>query len=116
MPLEKDLEEKCRQLVRARNGELLPFRSPGHKGVHDRLLILRGFMGLVEFKRGKKAKVQPLQDYWQDRCTQLQVPAFRVVCLNDFHALLHLIDLYDTVQRKKQRFILAGSQLIDRNR
>lgn len=103
MRLEKDLEEQCRQLVRERNGELLPFRSPGNKGVHDRLLILPGFFAMVEFKRAKKAKVQPLQDYWQERCTQLGLPAFRVASLKDFAALLDCADMWTTAMRLRRR-------------
>lgn len=86
--LEADLEEQCRKLVIARNGEFLKFRSPGNKGVHDRLLVLPGFVALVELKRSKRAKVQPLQDYWQDRLTQLGLRAYRVTCLGDFANIL----------------------------
>lgn len=92
MPLEKDLEEKCRQLVRERNGEFLKFKSPGNKGVHDRLLVLPYFMAVVELKRGKSAKVQPLQDYWQQRFTELHAPAYRISTLEQFFDLMAYAD------------------------
>lgn len=91
-PLEADLEDKCRKLVVSRNGELLKFVSPGNKGVHDRLLVLPGFVAMVEFKRSRKAKVQPLQDYWQRRFTQLGLPAFRVSSLQEFDDILRLYE------------------------
>lgn len=102
--LEKDLERKCRVLVTTRNGELLKFVSPGNKGVHDRLLVLPDFFALVEFKKpGKrKAKTQPLQDYWQDRFTQLGVEVFRVATLQDFMDILKFAERYTTLARVRR--------------
>lgn len=102
MALEKDLEQKCRRLVIERNGELLKFVSPGNKGVHDRLLVLPDFFALIEFKRGKKAKVQPLQDYWQDRFTQLGVEVFRVASMADFTEILNHAERYTTLARVRR--------------
>lgn len=107
--LEKDLERKCRVLVITRNGELLKFISPGNKGVHDRLLILPDYMALIEFKRSRTAKVQPLQDYWQDRFTQLRVPAFRVWRLEQFlDILIHAADVHFRAQRNRDQIEFRG--------
>ncbi len=77
MKLEKDLEERCRLLAEQHDGKLLKFHTNA-KGWHDRLLLLPGFLALVEFKQHKKAKVQPLQDDRQSWCVARGIPAFRV--------------------------------------
>lgn len=65
MALEKDLERRCRELVESMDGKLFKWRSPGNKGVQDRILVLpRGFVAFVEFKK-PKGKFQPLQQHWQ---------------------------------------------------
>jgi hypothetical protein len=75
--LEKDLEERCRTLAKANDGKLLKF-APPQKGWHDRLLMLPGFICLVEFKRSQKAAVQALQDLRQAWCDARHIPAYRV--------------------------------------
>lgn len=87
--LEADLEERCRLLVKARGGELLKFKSPGNKGVQDRLLLLPGgFMALIEFKRAKKSKFQPLQLFWHKRVLDLGHRAWIVSDYKTFKLLL----------------------------
>ena len=73
--LEKDLEEKCRQCARDYGCKLIPLRSPGNKGVHDRFAVRAvGHVVLLEFKRRKQThKVQPLQDWWQDYCEEFGI-------------------------------------------
>lgn len=102
MPLEKDLEYKCRLLVKARGGELLKFKSPGNKGVHDRLMVLPGFAALVEFKKDRRAKVQPLQDYWQERFTKLGMMSCRIVSLAHFRTLLAYAETHTTTIRERE--------------
>jgi hypothetical protein len=87
MKLEKDLESRCRALALSCDGELLPFR-PGKRGWHDRLLLLPGYIALVEFKRVRKAKVQPLQDDRQRWCEERCIPAFRVWDFLHFQAIV----------------------------
>jgi hypothetical protein len=112
MALEKDFEEKCRQLVIERNGEFLKFVSPGNNGVHDRLLLLPDFVALVELKKpGKrKARVQPLQDYWQSRFTQLGMHAYRVSTLAQFIDILtHAADVHRRKLRRQDQVEFRGS-------
>ena len=87
MKLEKDLEARCRALALQCDGELLPFR-PGKRGWHDRLLLLPGYIALVEFKRVKKAKVQPLQDDRQAWCEARSIPAFRIWAYRQFQYIV----------------------------
>lgn len=82
LKLEKDLEARCRALVKEHGGELITFRTKA-KGWHDRLLLLpadreAGYIALIEFKRSKGAAVQPLQDDRQAWCEERLIPAFRV--------------------------------------
>lgn len=105
MPLEKNLEYQCRMLVKARGGELLKFKSPGNKGVHDRLLVLPGFVAMIEFKKDKNAKVQPLQDWWQDRFAALRMPAYRVWMLAQFEMILAYADTHTTELRPRTEIL-----------
>ena len=76
--LEKSLEAKCRRLAEQHDGKLLKFSTSSEKGWHDRLLLLPGYMCLIEFKRSEKAKKQPLQDDRQHWCEKRRIPAFLV--------------------------------------
>lgn len=86
--LEKDLEARCCALALSCDGELLPFR-PGKRGWHDRLLLLPGYMALIEFKRMKKSVVQPLQNDRQAWCEARRIPAFRVWDYHQFQEIVH---------------------------
>ena len=97
--LEKDLEEKCRQCARDYGCKLIPLRSPGNKGIHDRLLFVPGHVVLLEFKRSKNAKVQPLQDWWQDYCEEFGIPAYRVHTFAQFRSII--IKYTDEYLRRK---------------
>lgn len=62
--LEKELEEKFVEKVKASGGRAFKFVSPGNGGVPDRLVVLPGgHIGFVELKqKGKKpTKLQNLQ-------------------------------------------------------
>ncbi|MCI8940278.1 MAG: VRR-NUC domain-containing protein [Dorea sp.] len=62
--LEKELEAKFREGVKAAGGRAYKFVSPGNSGVPDRLVVLpKGHIGFVELKqRGKKpTKLQERQ-------------------------------------------------------
>lgn len=90
MPLEKDLEEKCRLSALKHGCKLIPLRSPGNKGIHDRLLFGPSLVVLIEFKRSKNAKVQPLQDWWQSYFETMKIPAYRVWSLTHFNNILRM--------------------------
>jgi len=65
MALEKDLETRCRLLVEKRGGKLFKWKSPGNKGIHDRIVVLpEGYVAFCEFKK-PSGRFQPLQPYWQ---------------------------------------------------
>ncbi len=62
--LEKELEEKFKNAVKAAGGRAFKFVSPGNDGVPDRLVVLpEGHIGFVELKqKGKKpTKLQAKQ-------------------------------------------------------
>lgn len=62
--LEKELENKFREKVKAAGGRAYKFTSPGNDGVPDRIAVLPGgHTGFVELKqKGKKpTKLQSLQ-------------------------------------------------------
>lgn len=88
--LEKDLEEKCRVSALKHGGKLIPLRSPGNKGIHDRLLILPNIVIFIEFKRRANSKVQPLQDWWQAYFDNMQIPAYRVHTLTHFNNIIRM--------------------------
>jgi hypothetical protein len=87
MRLEKDLEARCRALARSCDGELLRIK-PIIKGWHGDLLLLPGYVALIEFKRVKKAKVQPLQNDRQAWCEAREIPAFRVWNYQQFERII----------------------------
>jgi hypothetical protein len=102
MKLEKMLEAKCRALALSCDGELLPFR-PGKRGWHDRLLLLPGYMALIEFKRMKKAVVQPLQNDRQAWCEARRIPAFRVWDYGQFEEIMRKASPIKYVVRETPR-------------
>lgn len=63
--LEKDIEKKLRQMVKARGGMCLKWVCPGWSGVPDRIVLLPGGrIYFVETKRPKGGKVSALQKKW----------------------------------------------------
>lgn len=60
---EKDLESDCRELTDKAGGRLPKWVSPGNRGVPDRILLLRGRVVFIEFKRPDGVD-EPLQRAW----------------------------------------------------
>lgn len=58
--LEKEIERWLGQQVQKLGGLWLKFTSPGHSGVPDRILILKGHVFFVEMK-GEKGRMSPVQ-------------------------------------------------------
>lgn len=58
--LEKTTEAWLGRKLREVGGLWMKFTSPGHSGVPDRILVLRGHTVYVEMKR-EKGKVSPIQ-------------------------------------------------------
>ena len=70
--LEKELEAKLVQSVRARGGLCLKWVCPGTAGVPDRIILLPGGrIAFAELKRPEGARVAPLQKYWRRVLTDL---------------------------------------------
>jgi hypothetical protein len=60
--LESDLRENARFLIEASGGTVLPFVSPGRRGMPDRIVLWPGGKAhFIEFKKSEKAPFQPLQ-------------------------------------------------------
>lgn len=88
MALEKDLETKCRLLVERRGGKLFKWKSPGNKGIQDRIVVLPGgYVAFVEFKK-PKGRMQPLQPYWQKWFRERGHRTYVIDSYADFVAIL----------------------------
>lgn len=82
--LEKMIEKKLVQAVKAGGGIAFKFVSPGHDGVPDRLVLLpQGKMAFVELKAPGK-KLRPLQER---RKTQIERLGFRVYCVDSLEQI-----------------------------
>lgn len=70
--LEKDIEQKLRQMVESRGGRCLKWVCPGWSGVPDRIILLPGGRCVfVETKRPKGGKLSKLQSWWLKTLTDL---------------------------------------------
>lgn len=70
--LEKELEKKLVDAIKAAGGLCLKWISPGTTGLPDRIIMLPGArVAFAELKRPKGSKVGPLQKYWQRILTRL---------------------------------------------
>jgi len=82
--LEKELEQKCCNLARAKGWQVYKFVSPGQRGVPDRLFIKGSPKGtlvvFVEFKR-KGNRPTPLQER---KIAQLRDAGCRVLVIDDY--------------------------------
>lgn len=73
--LEKEIEKKLRDRVRAAGGWCLKWVCPGWVGVPDRIILLPGGKVIfAETKRPKGGRVDPMQIWWGD---QIQALGFR---------------------------------------
>jgi hypothetical protein len=59
--LEKDIEKKVCENAKKRGWMTPKWVSPNNRGVLDRIFIKNGRCIFVEFKRGEKGKISPLQ-------------------------------------------------------
>ena len=87
MALEKDLEKRCRLLVESRGGKMFKWRSPGNKGVPDRIVILDDCIFFVEFKK-PGGRFQPLQLHWRD---WLRQRGHRAYVVDNYPGFIHLL-------------------------
>lgn len=70
--LEKEIEDKLRQMVERHGGLCLKWVCPGWSGVPDRIILLPGGQVIfAETKRPKGSKVRRLQEWWQGRLRRL---------------------------------------------
>ena len=72
-PFEKSIENVLRKAVEDEGGVCLKWTCPGHRGVHDRMILFPGgIIAFVELKRpGAKVKAGGLQEWWRQRLWEL---------------------------------------------
>ncbi len=82
--LEKDLEKKLVDGIKARGGLCLKWVSPGNRGVPDRILLLPGGkIAFAEMKKPKGARVDPLQKYLKKILTGLGFKVYTIFTEED---------------------------------
>jgi len=87
--LEKDLEKKLVDGIKARGGMSLKWVSPGNRGVPDRILLLPGGrIAFAEMKRPKGGRVDPLQKYWKKILTGLGFTVYTIFTEEDLSKAL----------------------------
>lgn len=93
--LEKELEKKLRDSIKARGGFCLKLVCPGASGVPDRLILLpRGRVAFAELKRPKGSRVAPLQVWWRQTLTRLGFRVFTIFTLDDLAVALCELGLH----------------------
>ena len=85
MPLEKNIEEACRQHARRQGWLLYKWSSPSQRGVPDRILF-NGSVHFIEFKT-PRGRVSPLQRATHERLTKLGASVHVVTSLEQFKEL-----------------------------
>lgn len=74
-PLEKEIEGKLGDVVKAAGGLCLKWVCPGWAGVPDRLVLLPGGVVIfVETKRPKGGRLSARQVWWRRKLTSLGFP------------------------------------------
>ena len=82
--LEKDIEHKLIQCVKALGGHCLKWVCPGWAGVPDRIILLPGArVYFVETKRPKGGTLSALQKKWKRWLTELGFEVWTVWNLHD---------------------------------
>lgn len=91
--LEKELEAKLVQAIKARGGFALKWTSPGTTGLPDRIVLLPGArIAFVEMKRPKGSRVGKLQEYWGRVLTCLGFKHYTLYTSHDLHTMLVELD------------------------
>jgi hypothetical protein len=91
--LEKDIEQKLRNQIKARGGLCLKWVSPGNNGVPDRIILLPGArIYFVETKRPKGGTLSALQKKWREWLTRLDFRCWTVWNEDDLAAFLEYIE------------------------
>ena len=76
-PLEKEIEAKLGDGVKAAGGLCLKWVCPGWSGVPDRLVLLpRGRIIFVETKRPKGGRLSARQKWWRRKLQALGFPHY----------------------------------------
>ncbi len=76
---EKPVEDHLRDEVKIRGGFCVKLNPLWNIGIPDRLVILPGFIGLVETKRPKGGILSGLQKWWGRRLTALNPGTYCVL-------------------------------------
>jgi hypothetical protein len=93
--LEKDIEKKLRDQVKALGGRCVKWTCPGWRGVPDRIVLMPGSrIYFVETKRPKDGKLAPMQKKWHEWLTALGFSCWTVWNVAD------LADFIEYIQNK----------------
>lgn len=88
--LEKEIEKKLVDAVKAAGGQCLKWTSPGTTGLPDRIVLLpRGKIAFVELKRPRGSRKGSLQPYWRRVLMGLGFLHWWVYTEADIEALLY---------------------------
>lgn len=87
-PLEKEIEQKLRDMILRHKGLCLKWVCPGWLGVPDRICLLpNGIIFFVELKRPKGGKRSEMQKWWAKKLTDLGFLYIWVKCEEDIRAV-----------------------------
>lgn len=69
---ERDIERALALMVKRHGGLCLKWTCPGWSGVPDRIILLPDRrLVFAETKRPKGGRIQPMQQWWADKLTEL---------------------------------------------
>lgn len=82
---EGEVKEACHEIAATLDCLMLPWVSPGNRGVMDHILIAPWCPAVfIEFKRPTGGRIGPLQNYWRDEFIKRGHPVWRVRQIEDF--------------------------------
>jgi hypothetical protein len=89
---ERNLEERCVQIVERLGGMALKLLIPGARGFPDRTIILNRHIWFAEFKRIKSGRVSVQQKRWIERLGKAGFKVYVIDNEDDFEEALRKED------------------------
>lgn len=87
--LENKLEEKCCKKVEVCGGMAIKLKSPGYRGLPDRMMLLPGGKAFfVEFKKTRTGVLSPQQKKIIREIQELDFPVYVIDDVEDFEVCL----------------------------